>query len=131
MTTATTWPPCTRCHGPLYPVDVLTGHTVCVECERKSIAQAVAGRDRGQAIASAARPSDRAKVDPAIRKLAATGEVFSANDARDLHGVAGPVVGAAFTAARKAGLIKSVGFVTSTEARTHAHPVRTWVGVAA
>lgn len=45
------------------------------------------------------------------------------------HSVTGPVVGAAFTAARKAGLIRAIGFTTSDEPGTHAHPVRTWLGV--
>ena len=86
---------------------------------------------RGQAIATNAHQSDAAKVDAAIRQLAATGREFSSNEARGLHGVVGPVVGARFTAARKAGLIRSVGFTESTSESTHAHPVRTWVGVAA
>lgn len=86
---------------------------------------------RGQAIATNAHQSDAAKVDAAIRKLAATGREFSSNEARGLHGVVGPVVGARFTAARKAGLIRAVGFTTSTDPGTHAHPVRTWIGTAA
>lgn len=92
---------------------------------------ACAGRrdkDRGQALATAAHPNDGARVDAAIRQLAATGREFSSNEARQIHGVAGPVVGARFTAARKAGVIRAVGFTTSTEPGTHAHPVRTWVG---
>ena len=86
---------------------------------------------RGQAIATNAHQTDAAKVDAAIRQLAATGREFSSNEARGLHGVVGPVVGARFTAARKAGLIRAVGFTESTSESTHAHPVRTWVGVAA
>src|SRR5690606_6302550 len=87
-----------------------------------------AGKAHGQAVASAARPDDRARVDAAIRRLAATGREFSSNEARAIHGVSGPVVGAAFTAARKAGLIRAVGYTPSTEPGTHAHPVRVWVG---
>lgn len=81
----------------------------------------------GQALATAAHLDDGAKVDAAIRQLAATGREFSSNEARRLHGVAGPVVGARFTAARKAGVIRATGFTTSTDPGTHAHPVRTWV----
>jgi hypothetical protein len=75
----------------------------------------LAAKGKGQAIATAARPNDRAKVDAAIRKLAATGREFSSNDARPLHGVSGPVVGAAFTAAARSGLIKRVGYEASTD----------------
>jgi hypothetical protein len=93
----------------------------CVDC-------GTAAKDRGQAIATAAHPSERAKVDAAIRTLAATGREFSSNNARPLHGVSGPVVGAAFTAAAKSGLIRRVGYEASTDPRTHAHPVATWIG---
>lgn len=85
----------------------------------------------GQAVATSAHPDEHSAVMSAIKSLAATGREFSSNDARPLHGVSGPIVGAAFTAARKAGLIEAVGFTTSTEPGTHAHPVRTWRGVAA
>lgn len=90
-----------------------------------------AEKSRGQAIATSASLDDAGRVDAAIRLLAATGREFSSNEARGLHGVTGPVVGARFTAARKAGLIRSVGFTESTAESTHAHPVRLWVGTAA
>lgn len=83
----------------------------------------------GQARTSAAHPSERAAVDAAIRQLAATGRPFSSNDARPLHNVSGPVVGAAFTAAAKAGLIVRTGYEPSTDPGTHGHPVATWIGV--
>jgi hypothetical protein len=86
---------------------------------------------KGQAIAAAAHPDERAAVDAAIRQLAARGRPFSSNDARPLHNVTGPVVGAAFSAAAKAGLIVRVGYEPSTDPGTHAHPVATWRGVAA
>ncbi len=75
--------------------------------------------------------SDRAAVDAAIRKLAATGRPFSANDARALPGVKGGVVGAAFTAANKSGLIRPVGDETSTDTGTHGHRIYQWIGTAA
>jgi hypothetical protein len=87
----------------------------------------LAAKAKGQAIVSAAHPDDRSKVEAAIRTLAATGKPFSSNDCRPLHGVSGPVVGAAFTAAAKAGLIRRIGYVASTEPGTHAHPVAEWV----
>lgn len=86
---------------------------------------------RGMAVTSAAHPEDRAKVDAAIRTLAARGKPFSSNDARPLHGVTGPVVGAAFQAAARTGLIRRTGYEPSTEPGTHGHPVATWLGRAA
>lgn len=96
----------------------------CTDC-------GVALKFKGQSITTAAHPADRAKVEAAIRQLAASGRPFSSNDARPLHNVTGPVVGAAFSAAAKAGLIKRVGYVSSTEPGTHAHPVAEWIGRAA
>ena len=87
-------------------------------------------KTRGQEVASEARPGDRAKVDAAIRQLAAAGRPFSANDARQLHGVKGGVVGAAFTAANKAGVIRPCGDETSTDKGTHGHRIFRWIGVA-
>ncbi len=88
-------------------------------------------KSAGQSIASAAHPDERARVDAAIRQLAATGRPFSANDCRALHGVKGGVVGAAFTAARKAGLIRACGDDLSSSEATHGHRIYKWVGVAA
>ncbi len=129
---------CRLCPAELDRCAILNDTDVCTDCAMKAIRASRKGtravvvgrelRDAGQATASDARPDDRAKVDAAIRQLAALGREFSANDCRALHGVTGPVVGAAFTAARKAGLIRAVGFTTSDEAKTHAHPVRVWTG---
>lgn len=85
-------------------------------------------KERGQAIAEAAHPTERAKVEAAIRQLAASGRPFSANDARKIHGVKGGVVGAAFTAMKNAGVIKACGDVTSNEPGTHGHRVYRWIG---
>jgi hypothetical protein len=123
-----TAPTCDQCSGQLYPVDIFTGHTVCVECVRRSLDRAITLRNRGQAIASAAHPTERTAVESAIRQLAATGRPFSANDARQIHGVKGGVVGAAFTAMNKAGVIKAVGDETSTDPGTHGHRVYLWQG---
>ena len=128
------------CGGPLYPCDLLSGLTTCVECARRAlrasragthanVTAAIALRDQGQQQASDARPDDRARVDAAIRAAAATGLPFSANSIRSQHGVKGPVVGAAFTAARKAGLIERIGREASTDPGTHGHEVGTWRGV--
>jgi hypothetical protein len=80
----------------------------------------------GQAIALAAHPNDRTRVEAAIRKLAATGQPFSANDARVLHGVKGGVVGATFTALKTEGVIKAVGAEPSTSGPTHGHHIFKW-----
>lgn len=93
----------------------------CVDC-------GVAMKFRGQSIASSAHPDDRAKVEAAIRQLAATGRPFSANDARAIHGVKGGVVGAAFTAMNKAGVIEPCGDETSTDPGTHGHRIFLWRG---
>lgn len=93
----------------------------CLDCGTRA-------KDAGQARTSAAHPDERAAVDAAIRQLAATGRPFSSNDARPLHNVSGPVVGAAFTAAAKAGLIKRIGYEPSTDPGTHGHPVAIWTG---
>lgn len=91
----------------------------------------LAAKAKGQAIATAAHPDDRAKVERAIRQLAATGRPFSANDARVLHGVKGGVVGAVFTALRKEGLIRRIGREASTSESTHGHEIGMWVAVGA
>ncbi len=86
---------------------------------------------KGQAIATAAHPADRAKVEAAIRQLAAKGQPFSANDARAIHGVRGGVVGATFSALRSEGVIRPCGDEVSTDPGTHGHRLFRWVGVAA
>ena len=91
----------------------------------------LAAKAKGQDIAANAHPDERSRVEAAIRQLAATGMPFSANDARAIHGVKGGVVGAAFTALRKEGVIKPIGDETSTDPGTHGHRVYRWQGVAA
>lgn len=89
----------------------------------------VAHKFAAQAAVTDAHPDDRAKVEAAIRQLAATGRPFSANDARALHGVKGGVVGATFTALRQAGVIRACGDETSTDPGTHGHRIFLWTGV--
>lgn len=79
------------------------------------------------AVSSAAPADDRARIDAAIRDVAARGGVFSANDVRALvPDVSGPLMGARFNAAAKAGRIVHVGYERSTKASTHAHPIAQW-----
>lgn len=78
-------------------------------------------------VEAAADPDLRAMVDEEIRRAAASGRVFSANDFRaQLPDDVGPLMGARFNAAAKAGLIVHVGFTPSTKASTNAHRVMTW-----
>jgi hypothetical protein len=88
-------------------------------------------KSAGQARTLAAHPDDRAKVEAAIRQLAATGHPFSANSARAIHNVRGGVVGAVFSALASEGLIRRVGYVASTDPGTHAHPIAEWIGTQA
>jgi hypothetical protein len=90
----------------------------------------VAFKFAGQAKATAAHPSEAAAVEAAIRQLAATRRPFSANDARQIHGVKGGVVGATFTRLRKAGVIEACGDETSSEPGTHGHRIFLWRGCA-
>lgn len=94
------------------------------------VAPGLALKAHGQAVASNAHPADRAKVEAAVRQLAATGRPFSANDARAIHGVKGGVVGAVFTALKNEGVIRACGDEVSTDAGTHGHRLYLWVGTA-
>lgn len=90
-------------------------------------------RDQGMSAVANARPEDVAKVLAAITKLARTGEPFSANEVRPIHGVSGPAVGAAFGEAKRLRLIKRHGkeYVPSDDPKTHGHPIAVWRGDAA
>lgn len=85
---------------------------------------------RGQAIAAAGSPVERAKVEAALRQLAATGQPFTANEARALHGVIGPVVGGTFGALKAAGVIKHYdgGELTRSSGKSaNGHHIFRWV----
>lgn len=96
------------------------------------LAAARAGRDEGMARTTEAAGDDEITIlDAAIARMAATGDVFSANDIRpELDGVRGPLIGARFSLARKRGLIVPVSYTPSTDPGTHAHAIRTWQGTA-
>lgn len=96
----------------------------CTDC-------GVAHKFAGQSRATDAHPDDRAKVEAAVRELAATGRPFSANTARAIHGVKGGVVGATFTALHKEGVIRPCGDETSSEPGTHGHRLFQWIGASA
>ncbi|PRX90682.1 hypothetical protein [Allonocardiopsis opalescens] len=95
------------------------------------LAAARAARDAGIALAEDADTDgwDSAVIDQAIRERVERGEPFSANDIRDrLPDVRSALMGARFMAARKRGLIVRIGYVPSTDRRTHAHPITLWQG---
>lgn len=76
---------------------------------------------------AAADTDDKARIDAAILQVARRGQPFSANDVRPLvPNAPGPLMGARFNAAAKRGVIKRIGYVASTKANTHAHPVAEW-----
>lgn len=79
------------------------------------------------AVDASCDPDVRAMVDEEIRRAAASGQVFSSNSIRGfLPDDVGPLMGARFLAAAKAGLIVRVGYESSTKASTHAHPIAKW-----
>lgn len=120
-----------RAHSPRLVAG--TGWT-CADCEAgvkpSPLQAAFAARDAGMA-ASLHRHDENARVAAAIRQLAATGQPFSANTARAIHGVRGGVVGATFNALKAEGVIVPVGAETSTSRETHGKQVALWIGAAA
>lgn len=102
---------------------LLEQHPQLCDCQN-----AEAGKTAGIAAADlAASPDERSRIDAAIRQVAARGGVWSANDVRVLvPDVSGPLMGARFNAAAKAGLITRVGYEPSTKGSTHGHPVAQW-----
>jgi hypothetical protein len=92
---------------------------------------AVRAKTTGQGRAVAADPEGFARASNAIAALAGLGGPF---DASDVRAWAGPfespnVIGAAFSAARKAGQIRSAGVTTSKATSRHGGLVRLWEGV--
>lgn len=68
----------------------------------------------------------KARIDAAVMRVARRGGVFSANDFRDEFPESGPVVGARVSALAKRHGFVHVGYVASTKASTHGHPIKTW-----
>lgn len=96
-----------------------------------TLGDALANEGIGRAT-QASDPDALAEVDRLIARYAATGEPFSANDTRGSlpEGIRPAAVGGRFRQAARSGLIRPVGYVASTDQRTHGHPVRVWQGVA-
>lgn len=83
---------------------------------------------------SAAHPDESARLESAIRRLAASGREFSAN-APELRFIVsampGPLVGSVFARLSKAGVIVKRGHEVSNLPSTKGHEIRTWKGAAA
>lgn len=112
-----------RCsHG--YACEQRPIHSDCPELEKLA----------GITAANDAAPEDvKASIDAAIRRWAAKGVEFSANDLRDeFPGVSGPVVGGRFTVAANANVIVDTNkMVRSTLPSTHGHKITVWRGAEA
>ena len=89
-------------------------------------------RDAGMdATTNAADPRVILAIDAEIAKANASGERWSANTIRDRLPVShGPLVGARVRAAatRRPREQVRIGYVPSTLASTHAHPIAEWIG---
>lgn len=99
--------------------------------DQLTIGEALAEEGIGRAT-RASDPAAIAAVDSLIARYARAGEPFSANSIRSQlpEGLRSAAVGGRFRTAARRGLIRPVGYVPSTDARTHGHPVRVWQGVA-
>lgn len=85
-----------------------------------------------QSATSEAHPEAKRVVEAAVRELAKSGRVFSANDLR-ARGIdpGGGVVGAVFGELSRAKVIRHVSYEPSTKPNTKAHDIKTWQGWAA
>jgi hypothetical protein len=91
---------------------------------------ATQARRNGQGRAVSADPEGFERASKAIAALAALGNRFDASDVRAWAGPfeTGNVIGAAFSAAKKAGLIRVAGVTTAKAASRHGGLVRLWEG---
>lgn len=97
-----------------------------------TIGDALAQEGMARATAASA-PDAITALDQLIARYAKAGRPFSANTLRSQlpEGIRPGAIGGRFSYAHQRGLIKPVGYVASTDPRTHGHPVRVWQGVAA
>ena len=96
--------------------------------------EAIRQRDLGMERVLEPQSLYRAHVQAIIRRFAAKGEEFTADDVRTIvgdppHGVSANLVGALFHAASRAGLIRMVGYSTSARVIGHGNLQRRWIGV--
>jgi hypothetical protein len=100
-----------------------------VTAQQLTIADALAQEGIARAT-EASHPDAIAAVDALIARHAQAGGPFSANSIRSQlpEGIRPGAIGGRFSYAHRRGLIKAVGWVASTDPRTHGHPVRVWQG---
>ncbi len=102
--------------------------------EQLDLVAAIKARDAGLAKADAGMDVLwREGIDRAIARLARQGCEFTADQVRAIAGDPPPgfspnAMGARFSAAAKAGIIRSLGYTHSTRVIGHANVVRLWVG---
>jgi hypothetical protein len=121
--------PCTRCLRPLDVAAVLCDSDLCTDCERARFARDAQARKRDalRRVNGGAAPAHRERIDAAIRHAVQTGNEFSANDIRaTLQDVPGPLIGARFNAAARAGVIRHVGYIPSSKPNTNGHDIKLW-----
>jgi hypothetical protein len=96
---------------------------------RASLADRAKTTGQGRAVAADPEGFDRAS--KAIAELTKAGDEFTADDVRAWSGPFSlpDVIGAAFSAAKKAELIRVAGVTTSKAVSRHGGVVRTWRGV--
>lgn len=120
---------CSRCLRMLDGAAVLCEADTCTDCERRRLVLDAKIRKRfvlGQ-VNRNAKPAHRQRIDAAIRHAVETGHEFSANDIRTtLQDIPGPLIGARFNAAARAGVIRHVGYVPSSKGNTHGHDIKLW-----
>lgn len=120
---------CVRCLRMLDGAAVLCEAETCTDCERLRVVLDAKARKRfvlGR-VNRNAKPEHRQRIDAAIRQAASTGNPFSANDIRrGLDDIPGPLIGARFNAAARAGVIRHVGYEASTKGNTHGHDIKLW-----
>lgn len=97
--------------------------------DQLTIADALANEGIQRAT-EASHPDAITAVDALIARYAKAGEPFSANSIRGQlpEGIRPNAIGGRFREASRRGLIRPVGYVASTDPRTHGHPVRVWQG---
>jgi hypothetical protein len=112
-----------------FDIDVRSANERYADEYRASLASRA--KVTGQGRAAAADPERFERASKAIATLAELGRTFDAGDVRAWAGPfsTGNVIGAAFSAAKKAGLIRVAGVTTSKAVSRHGGLVRTWEGV--
>lgn len=109
--------------------------TVLAAWPDQGIQEGRALRDAGVAAAGSTAPGAlvtawKAKANKALEELIREGSYFSADDLVDLVGLPPRrnMLGGVFIGARRAGLIKPVGYTQASRPEAHARVQRTWAG---